>query len=95
MFLIQLVPNAKEHDDNFLVSVISQSGAKNNNFNPIKLATHIHQEVIQSVNSQHDNPYFMGRYIQSWWMHPPTLVRELVDASTDSVYRVGGCINRL
>ena len=46
MFLIQLVPNAKEHDDNFLVSVISQSGAKNNNFNPIKLATHIHQEVI-------------------------------------------------
>ena len=34
-------------------------------------------------------------YIQSRWMHPPTLVLESVDASTDSVHRVGGCIDRL
>ena len=32
-------------------------------------------------------------YLQSR-LHPPTLELESVDASTDSMYRVGGCIHR-
>ena len=50
----------------------------------------MNRPIIQSVDSRYDKPYFMGR-----WMHPPTLVLESVDASTDSVNRVGGCIHRL
>ena len=41
--------NGKERDVNFLINVSSQSGAKNDNFQPIKLATHVHHEVISTL----------------------------------------------
>ena len=48
-FWFNLRRNGKEHDDNFLVNMNIQSGDKNNNFQPIKLATHIYQEVIVTL----------------------------------------------
>ena len=45
---------------------------------------------IQSVDSHHDEPFFLSRQ-----MHPATQKLELLDASGDSRYRVSECIRQL